>query len=714
MPAPYSDNLYSADSDDEHDQGQPDALSPTDGYFHASSESSPSRSPHVPNVLVEDPSQLSRDAKVQEAERERRLLNNGGSAGTASLHQEQESAGGSDNPIASTPQPESQSQSQSQSYFQRISTFAHPVDAPPAYSPSPTSPTTVNNYQTFTSTATMGRPEETQPLITHSHAPQSMSNPPPDPSQDQPSRWRKFKDFGARLNIRRRIKTFLASLLIFTVVFMIFSSFTMSSSHGSHTSPVGDNDPVAPPSSDRDEFVWRPSKSCLNESVPLVKKVQELDIQSSRNLSIIQTVKDTLDNRGWTTHISGEVLLRPAEKSSPARIEVEFISNTKELSVDLKIHKESQLVELIVPRKIDWSVTDKAPCIQIRATIWAPRAAIINALTINTVQLDVNIAKGFVLGALDGVNIRTVSGDINAPAIDANNTKKDLVPYTLSSREIRVHTTSGQVTGWYPLYDLLDVGTVSGDITTNVGPKPANPQYVRPATFRVRSASGTIKVDEPIDRAQKASRPDREFPPRDYTVDIITASGDITADVAASSSASFKSQSGDLNLRVWPVLDSSLLIAAAGKPYLETDTKSGTTQVNVLEPLWTSLATIGGAIPPFEPYDPKTGHEPYIVLREDSDVAEVKVSKPAFSVLQSKHKSVSGSIKLSYPASWEGVLFAQSVSGSQDFQGKGLQITHEGGTFMKIIRGRKGKGYSSLEVNSVSGDQVALIGERDH
>ncbi|RBR06080.1 uncharacterized protein FIESC28_11191 [Fusarium coffeatum] len=713
MPAPYSDNLYSADSDDEHDQGQPDALSPTDGYFHASSESSSSRSPHVPNVLVEDPSQLSRDAKVQEAERERRLLNNGGSAGTASLHQELESAGGSENPIAATPQPELQSQSQS--YLQRISTFAHPVDAPPAYSPSPTSPTTVNNYQTFTSTATMGRPEETQPLITHSHAPQSMSNPPANPSQDdQPSRWQKFKDFVARLNIRRRIKTFLASLLIFTVVFMIFSSFTMSSSHGSHTSPVRDNDPVAPPSSDRDELVWRPSKSCLKDPIPLSKEVHELDIQSSRNLSIIQTVKDTLANRGWTTHISGEVLLRPAENSSPARIEVEYISNTEELSVELSMNKTSQLVELIVPRTIDWKFTDKAPCIQIRATIWAPRAAIINALTISTVQLDVNIAKGFVLGALDGVNIRTVSGDINAPAIDASSTNKDLVPYTISSREIRVHTTSGQVKGWYPLYDLLDIGTVSGDITTNIGPKPANPQYVRPATFRVRSASGTIKVDEPIDKAQKASRPDREFPPRDYTVDIITASGDIKADVAASSSASFKSQSGDLNLRVWPVLDSSLLIAAAGKPYLETDTKSGTTQVNLLEPLWTSLATIGGAIPPFEPYDPKTGHEPYIVLREDSDVAEVKVSKPAFSVLQSKHKSISGSINLSYPASWEGVLFAQSASGSQKFQGKGLQIEKEGGTFMKIIRGRKGTGWSSLEVNSVSGDQVAVIGERDH
>jgi hypothetical protein len=328
-------------------------------------------------------------------------------------------------------------------------------------------------------------------------------------------------------------------------------------------------------------------------------------------------------------------------------------------------------------------------------------------------QLDINVDKGFVLGALEGVNIRSASGDISAPTIDASNTDKEVVPYTLSSREIRIHTASGDVKGWYPLYDLLEIETASGDITTNVGPKPANPQDVQSATFRVRSASGTIKIDEPIASAQKAPRPDREFPPRDYKVDIITASGDITANVAASSSATFRSQSGDLKLHIWPVLDSGLLMAAStANPYLETDTKSGDTEVNLLEPLWTSPATIGSTIPPLEPYDPKSGRDPYFVLAEDSS-AEVSVSAPALSLLQSKHKSISGKVKIFYPKSWEGILYAQSVSGSQDYQGKGLNIKHEGGTFMKIIRGNKGKGYSSLEVNTVSGDQVAVIGERE-
>jgi DUF4097 and DUF4098 domain-containing protein YvlB len=438
-----------------------------------------------------------------------------------------------------------------------------------------------------------------------------------------------------------------------------------------------------------------------------------VDIRPSRNLTIVQVVKHSPE--GWTAQISGQVILRPAKDSLDTNIELEVISNNDELGIELVFDKETQLVQLKVPEKVNWSASEKRPCVQVRLTVSVPRDSILNSLSINTLQLDVNIEKGLILGALNGVTIRSASGNINAPGIKASsNDDKAVVPYTLSSREIRIHTASGDITGWYPLYDLLGIETVSGDITTNIGPKPVNPQNVRPAKLYVRSASGTINVDEPVDRAQQAARPDREFPPRDYTVDILTASGDITADVAVSSFASFGSQSGDLKVRIWPVLDSGLLTASSNiKPSLNTDTKSGNTQVTILEPLWTSLAVIGGTIPPFEPYDPKDGRAPYLVLAEDSDEAKASTSKPALSMLKSKHKSISGKVKLAYPASWEGVVYAQSISGSQDFQGKGLVISHEGGMVTKILRGRKGKGYSSLEVDTVSGDQFALIGEKE-
>ncbi|PCD28980.1 hypothetical protein AU210_011525 [Fusarium oxysporum f. sp. radicis-cucumerinum] len=701
MPAPYSDNLYSADSDDE-----PDALSPTDGYFHASSESSSSRSgqnvPHVPNVLVEDPTQLSRDAKIQEAERERRLLNTGGSAGcnpesTASSH---ENASGSENPIASTPRSPP-----------RASLFAHPVDAPPAYSPSPTTtspPTTVNNYQTFASTATMGRPEENRPLI--NHAPESMSSP--YNSAQQPSRWQQFKDSVSNFNIRKKVKTVLASLLIFSVVFMIFSSFTMQSNHGSHSKPVEDNDPVAPPADDGDDFDWNPSRTCLEKPQHSAHFIEEIDIQSDRNLSIIQRMVKSNDLKGWSTHVSGEVILRPVEDSSPASIELQVISNHDNLRVKADFNKTTQVFEIKVPRRVDWSSSDKAPCIQIRITVSAHRETILDHLNIETQQLDVNLKEGVVLGVQNGVNIRSASGDITSPGIKTIK-GKEVVPYTLSSREIRIHTASGDVKGWYPLYDLLDIETASGDIITNIGPKPVNPQNVRPAEFRVRSASGTVKIDEPLTSAQKAARPDREFPPRDYTVDIITASGDITADVAASSLASFKSQSGDMKLQIWPVLDSSLLtINEKAKPTVITDTKSGDTHVTILEPLWTSLATIGETIPPVKPYDPTDGSDPYIVLPEGSELAEISMARPVLSVLHSKHKSVSGKIELYYPNSWEGMFFANSISGSQEFKGKDVTVDHGRGSIPPhLISGRKGKGISQLDISTVSGDQFALLGE---
>ncbi|UZP39921.1 hypothetical protein NXS19_007737 [Fusarium pseudograminearum] len=696
MPAPYSDNLYSADSGEE-----PDALSPTDGYFHASSESSSSRSPHVPNVLVEDPTQLSRDDKAREAERERLLLNTGGSSGreergesTASAHGAQGSA---ENPIAATPQP----QPQPRSYSQRISTFAHSVDAPPAYSPSPTSPNTVNNYQTFTSTATMGRPEETQPLVAHSHEPESMSDPSPNSGQSS-SRWENIRDFIARLHFRRKLKTFLASLLIFSVVFMIFSSFTLQSSHGPNQVK------------ERGKFTWSPSSSCPNKAHRTGTVTKDIDIQPSRDLSVVQTVKDIRGHEGWTTHVSGEFILRPTGKSSPAKIDIEVLSNTDGLGVDVDIDKTMQFIEVIVPRRMAHNTSESTPCIQVRVTIWVPDGSVINTLTLNTAQFDVIIDPGVTLGALGGVNIRTASGDVTTLGLDGTTTDKDAALYNLSSREIHIHTASGDVKGWYPLYDLLDIGTASGDVTTSIGPKPVNPQDVKSATFKVRSASGTITIDEPIAGAQKAPRPDREFPPRDYIVDIITASGDIKANVAASSSASFKSQSGDLELQIWPVLDSSLMtgVTSLASPNLVTDTKSGDTSVKLLEPLWTSPATIGSVIPPLEPYDPKSGRDPYFVLTEESET-EAGVSKPVFGLLQSKHKSISGNVKLSYPASWEGILYAQSMSGSQHYQGKDLKITREGGTFMNIIRGRKGtKGYSSLEVETVSGDQDAVIGDK--
>lgn len=107
MPAPYSDNLYSDLGQDVSDDER-DALSPTDGYFHASSSSDaapasqwqPHPHPHpqrqhqrmssnvpdVPNVLVEDPTLRGLGAadKAREAEEERLMNSATGQAAASS------------------------------------------------------------------------------------------------------------------------------------------------------------------------------------------------------------------------------------------------------------------------------------------------------------------------------------------------------------------------------------------------------------------------------------------------------------------------------------------------------------------------------------------------------------------------------------------------------------------------------------------------------
>ncbi|KAK7424222.1 hypothetical protein QQZ08_008710 [Neonectria magnoliae] len=743
MPSPYSDNLYSAadPSDDEAD-----ALSPTDGYFHASSPDPASSSSHshgpyhrsaasvprVPNVFVEDPTWAGPGSKAREAEAERALLN---SSSTAAEEPAWSSTGGSAGYQASTSPTGHHHRRSVEEEHSPYSSFGHHVastytghqasgvattllphhsDAPPAYTPSPTSPPTTG-YQTFApSNSTMGLPEEQQRLIPR--GPESMGDQPTAPS---PSRWQRFKNFVpsfvTSFDLRKKLRTALGVLVVFSVIIILFSSFTPRREHN-HPDIV-DNTPVKKPDMDHTDLIWNPSGGCLNRNLKRFRSTLIVEMRYARNLTIVQTMeKEDNDISGWTPRVSGDVVLRPTEKGSPGTIELEVIYNDDKLDWRIDYDKTTQIYKIITPRKVKWNSGSDGPCIQIRATVWVPRESILNSFKIDTLHLDVAIREGLILGVTNPTVIHTKIGDIKSPALKDDKTpngKDAVVPYTLAAREIHISTTTGDVNGWYPLYDVLDIRTKSGDVSARVGPKPANPEGVRPAVLRVHSVSGEIAVQEPFDRAASAARPDKKFPPRDYIVDMATASGDISADVAVSSHAEFSSQSGDLKLRLWPVLDSGLLKRGGGPetPVLKTDTKSGYTNVALLEPLWTSLATIGESIPP------KTGNddgEPYIILppemRSTNDVFVVN-DTPALSCLASKHSSISGNIKLEYPSSWEGKLLAATISGSQAVRGDGLEVDREsGGPWSKRTRGRKGTGHSQLDIDSMSGDEDVLIG----
>ncbi|CAM1509337.1 Fc.00g030760.m01.CDS01 [Cosmosporella sp. VM-42] len=716
MPAPYSDNLYSADSDDE-----PDALSPTDGYFHASSTSDAASSSHhrhtssvpiVPNVLVEDPSLPENKAREAEAER----LNNeasqegGWRQSQQPVHSHRRSVEEDhenlrlDRPASAAPSVPGL----------QTPLFQRQVDAPPAYTPSPT--TSSQGYQTFTtSSSTMGLPEEQQRLIPR--GPESMGGPAPElaPSPSYLHRVKGYfhetKHYIVHVNLRSRLKRVLGALVIFSIICALIGSLAFESNH-KHPDIV-DNDPVKDPDMDDSKLIWQPMPACLKNAHEFPKITSMVEMRYNRNLSVVQVIEEDSDKHsGWNPRVWGSVILRTITEGSPGSIDLEVISNHEDLKVTLEFDSDTGLFKMITPRKLNWA-SNQAPCIQIRATIWVPRQAVLKDLKIETYTLDVDVKEGVVMGVLEGTYIHSYVGALTTP--NPAKGEDDVVPYTLDSRHIRISTVSGDIKGWFPLYDLLALSSSSGDIDASVKTKPVNPQDPEPANLVVRTVSGKVTVREPIDRATQAKKPDTKFPPRDYIVKINTASGDIRAEVAVTELGEFTSQSGDLALKLLPVLDSGLLKTGGKKPVLVTDTKSGDTHVTLIEPIWTSLATIGEGIPPQappKPHIPGTPDPVVIILDPEVPPPDVfaTVSPPALSFLKSKHTSISGKVYLLYPSSWEGILFAQTISGSQNIRGEGLEVSGSGSPYLRHVKGKKGKGFSDMKIETVSGDQDVLIG----
>lgn len=297
MPAPYSDNVYSdpdpsvSESHGVHDDDDTSpaataaaaasALSPSDGYFHASADDdvsptsrqpqqlqhhqqpthpshrSSASGPYVPNVLVEDPTLYSDpDTKAKLAHH---LINNDASPAPSSSsphpHHNPHSYYPSASPSVSgasiaTPstittasytqlpgrQPQSPHQFPSQNRQLHINTspplqpsnynsqnFNGRADAPPAYTPSsPDNNPSHYNYSTFPSVTSprMGVPEEHDRLLSPQQQ-QPFADPPKQPL------WQRIKDSHDSGSLRHRIKRILG-ILVFVSIILVFLGFNMS------------------------------------------------------------------------------------------------------------------------------------------------------------------------------------------------------------------------------------------------------------------------------------------------------------------------------------------------------------------------------------------------------------------------------------------------------------------------------------------------------
>lgn len=502
---------------------------------------------------------------------------------------------------------------------------------------------------------------------------------------------------------------------------------------------------------------------CGEKQIQYNRVVFELDYSSSRNLSVFQDIKDgETPSNGKDIRVQGEIVIRRSGVGTPApSIVLETASNHDAIEYTVDWDDVEQRLYMLTPRSLTWTQSSTSPCLSIRATVWAPPNSALASLNVDSVHLGIHLLDNLSLKLGEFARLATTVGAI----VSATDGEKDSVAlmrepppssFALDSRYIEVKTMSAAIYGSWPLYDYLGLETISGSIHAGVTPKEALKEKPRPAILYAHSTSGTIEVFEPIAAAiatwtsqqqqtaegMSTMAAEKIVPARQYGVDLYSMSGGIKANVAFGPSCKVHTTSGHVDLTLLPVLDYAQADATNAKSTssLETSTTSGTTNINVLEPLWGDLVTGSYASLPNTPNAPalprddndnnnnerrrKIGdQDPYDLVGRLNDPSAVSAARAtpavtanrALRVLNGRHTATSATIHVNYPSSWEGIIDGDSMTGKISVQGQGVQVIREGEDFPGIKRhvlARKGdaEGGGNLKVHTTSGSIGVLIG----
>lgn len=436
---------------------------------------------------------------------------------------------------------------------------------------------------------------------------------------------------------------------------------------------------------DNPDFEWAPSNGCLKTKRSTRFFEYDLGFDLDKSIYISQEIERDHGRRlGPNPHVSGDIIVRPAAKGEAGRATVTMLSNENTFGSDITFYNNGgdQELKIITPRWVSWSESNEGPCIQVQITLFVPNEAVLRRLHLSSVQLDISLADGLVLGLGESATIETVSGSVTTSSREQKEN-----PFQIASRKIQITTVSGDVRGWFPLYDLLQVETASGDVRLDVSPKEASKDHVQPAKLNVETISSDIYVNEEgFDEADEG-----KMPLRDYVVRLHTTSGDIRPQVFIGSSTSLGTISGAIQAKLVPVFDKKWNTDSS-KPKLTTDSKSGDVKLEISEPIIKGL--------------PKASKAAVIADASDDEDKTLK----GLTNFRTSHNTISGNMQFRFPGSWEGVLTAEGMSSSLRVRGKGVSVTRKGGFINKELRATKGNGNSSTKINSLSGDVDVLIG----
>ncbi|KAI7486503.1 hypothetical protein KC351_g3300 [Hortaea werneckii] len=291
------------------------------------------------------------------------------------------------------------------------------------------------------------------------------------------------------------------------------------------------------------------------------------------------------------------------------------------------------------------------PCMDVGVIVYVNHGVELNEWHISTANLNVVVEEG--LFGKDGLGRRGLSSNMTSIIAIKGNVEAAY----WSSRHTIIDVPSGSVHGTYALRDVLSVHTHSGSVSITVDPQEADETHPAPAEFEAISHSGGVHVN-----FLDVSLPDREYKTR-----IESYSGSISGNYVHGSRTAMHTESGGIDVEIKPYCEK-------GPSGIYTDSGSGSSRLVVSSPYC----------------DPDS----------------------VISSLHSQHRAKSGSMELTYPRQWEGIVEGWSYSGSITLEGRDLE-RYSGQVVSPIgnhVIARKGHGNSQLSFRTTSGSAKVYIG----
>ncbi|KAI0595781.1 hypothetical protein F4775DRAFT_342248 [Biscogniauxia sp. FL1348] len=526
--------------------------------------------------------------------------------------------------------------------------------------------------------------------------PESMRLPPDDEEANTPA-WRR--------RLRRRVPTWInwkttlfAAIILIVSVSLLTNSFrtvkedTNKTIRPVESQPIEQQPVTEQPQESEAPAMSQPFQLCEGTPHQFEDQVMALNFDSDKSVSFFEEQHEHPGE--YPVLVEGQVEVRRLDGGEP-RMVLKTATNDPDMLLSIFQDDAEQRMKVSIPKKYSSSVGRQTPCVEMRATIWVPENANLRVLSINVTHFGIGLLDDLSLNVKDHTALISTTGSIGAgvgtPASNAGQgigssvSEYTYVPakdsYVFNSTAVEARTVSGQISGNWPLYEILGLHTTAGSIKVDVTPKERLQPGPGVAVLSLSTTSGDISVVEPIHSAP--------VPLLDYLVDIKSTSGSIHGAVAFGPAIKLQSVANDIVFDLLPVMHRSRLTPQT-PAQLETVSRSGVTVARILDPIW-----YGGS----------------------SDTAS---TTRLFDCLEAKHQETSGDMKLQYPKTWKGNAEVKSTSGRVSIAGNEVFLVSQAnkmlGADTRVCKGPKGYGEkdepgSKILAVGTSGDMYLTIGE---